>query len=66
MKEITTEIEKFIVCHNNGDVIHYVNLQPGNTLSTSQEFVEEFLDLESAKNRINEIANDDTYFDNNF
>jgi len=66
MREITTEVEKFIVCHNNADVIHYVNLKPGNTLSTSQEFVEEFTDLEAAKNRVNELANDENYFNDNF
>ncbi len=66
MQEITTETEKFIVCHNNLDVIHYVNLKKGNVLLTEQEFVEEFLDLDSAKNRVNELANDEDYFVNNF
>ena len=66
MREITTEVEKFIVCHNNADVIHYVNLKPGNTLLTGQEFIEEFLNLEAAQNRINELANDQEYFNNNF
>ena len=66
MDNITTIIEKYIVCHNGKDIIHLVHLKKGNKLVTGQEFIEEFLTLEDAKTRINEIAQSDSYFDENF
>jgi hypothetical protein len=66
MKEITTETSKYILCHNNIDVIHCVLLKKGNILSTEQEFIEEFSTIELLKARVNEIVGDEEYFDLNF
>ena len=66
MENITTTIDKYIVCHNGNDIIHLVNLKEGNKLVTGQKFIEEFSTLEDAKKRINEIANNEDYFNENF
>lgn len=66
MKEIIAKKEIFVVCHNGVDIIHFIELQNGNKLSTSQKFVEEFSTLEEAKKRINELSNNQNYFDENF
>lgn len=66
MENITTNIDKYIVCHNGNDVIHLVLLKKGNKLVTGQEFIEEFSTIDEAKNRINDIAKDPTFFDSNF
>lgn len=55
-----------VICHNGTDVIHCVHVKQGNVLVTGQPIVEQFDTLEEAKLRINEIANDESYFDSNF
>lgn len=66
MKEIITITEKYILCHNGGEVIHCVLLKEGNKLSTGLEFIEEFTSKEELKNRVNALANDENHFDDNF
>ena len=66
MKSITTTTEKYILCHNGGEIIHCVLLKEGNNLDTGLEFVEEFTSKEVLKTRVNLLANDENYFDNNF
>ena len=66
MKEITTTEDKYILCHNNAEIIHCVLLKESNKLSTGLEFVEEFTSITDVKNRINVLAKDENYFDNNF
>lgn len=66
MKSITTIADKYVLCHNGGEIIHCILLKKNNSLDTSLEFVEEFASKEEVKTRINELANDENYFDNNF
>lgn len=66
MTELRMENDKYVICHNNADVIHCVHVRQGNVLVTGQPNVEQFDTLEEAKLRVNEIANDESYFDSNF
>lgn len=66
MTELRMENDKYVICHNNADVIHCVHVKQGNVLVTGQPNVEQFDTLEEAKLRVNEIANDESYFDSNF
>lgn len=66
MTELRMENDKYVICHNNTDVIHCVHVRQGNVLVTGQPNVEQFDTLEEAKLRVNEIANDESYFDSNF
>lgn len=66
MTELRMENDKYVICHNNADVIHCVHVRQGNVLVTGQSNVEQFDTLEEAKLRVNEIANDESYFDSNF
>lgn len=66
MTELKMENDKYVICHNNADVIHCVHVKQGNVLVTGQPNVEQYNTLEEAKLRVNEIANDESYFDSNF
>jgi hypothetical protein len=66
MKNITTTTDKYILCHDGIDIIHCILLKEGNNLSTGLEFVEEFVTKEEVKTRVNELTNDENYFDSNF
>lgn len=58
--------QKHYVCHNGGLVIQYFDLSIGGKLYNGLEFVEKFDTLDEAKSRINELANDEEYFDKHF
>lgn len=56
MKEITAKKDTYILCHNGEDVVHFIFLKEGNTLTTGQPFVEEFDSVEILKPRLEEIT----------
>lgn len=56
----------YYVCHDGGNTIHYIDLSNGGVMSTGQEFVEMFNTEQEAIERINELADDATYFDEHF
>ena len=66
MNELKIESDKYVICHNNADIIHCVHIRQGNILATGQPIVEQFDTLEQLKQRVNEIANDESYFELNF
>lgn len=66
MQEIVIKKEKHLVFHNNDGVAHYVHAVKGNVVQTAMGNIEEFDNFEDAKNRVNEIANDENYFIDNY
>jgi hypothetical protein len=56
----------FYVCHNGGSIIQYFDLSDGGKLHNGQEFVEMFNTKDEAIARVNELADDETYFDEHF
>lgn len=56
----------FYVCHNGGSTIHYFDLSDGGKLYNGLEFVEMFNTKDEAIARVNELADDETYFDEHF
>lgn len=56
----------FYVCHDGGVTIQYFDLSDGGKLYNALEFVEMFNSKDEAVARINELADDDTYFDEHF
>lgn len=66
MKHITTTTDKYILCHDGGEVIHCILLKENNNLSTGLEFVEEFTSKEELKTRVNELVSNEDYFNDNF
>jgi predicted sulfurtransferase len=62
---ILTE-EGFYVCHNAGSIIQYFDLSTGGKLYNGQQFVERFDTKDEVAQRINELANDEKYFDEHF
>lgn len=66
MTELKVENDKYVICHNDADIIHCVHVRKGNVLVTGQPIVEQFDTIEQLKQRVNEIANDESYFELNF
>ena len=62
---VLTEIG-FYVCHNGGSIIQYFDLSTGGKLYNGQEFVERFDTKDEVVQRINELANDEKYFNEHF
>ncbi len=56
----------FYVCHNGGLTIQYFDLSNGGKLYNGQQFVEMFNTKNEAIFRVNELADDETYFDEHF
>lgn len=53
---------KWVLCHNNVDVFHIIQVQKGQTLQTGQPVVEVFDTDEELKNKILSVC--PTFFDN--
>ena len=62
---ILTE-QGFYVCHNGGSTIQYFDLSTGGKLYNGQQFFEIYDTKDEAIDRVNELADDETYFINNF
>jgi len=62
---ILTE-QGFYVCHNGGSIIQYFDLSNGGKLYSGLEFVERYDTKNEAIAKVNELADDDTYFDEHF
>jgi hypothetical protein len=56
----------FYVCHNGGSIIQYFDLSAGGNLYNGQQFVERFDTKDEAVQRVNDLANDEKYFDEHF
>jgi hypothetical protein len=53
----------YYVCYDGGPTIQYFDLSEGGKLYNGLEFHEMFNTFEEAKARVNELADDDDYFD---
>lgn len=50
----------YAIAHNGSDVIHAVTIEPGATLSTGQEYLEEFTEWAEWEARLVELGYDTT------
>ena len=58
MREIIATEDRYVICHNNEDVVHFVFLRKGNKLVTGQPFVEEFTSIDAMKIRVEQLSQD--------
>lgn len=56
----------YYVSHDGGSIIQYFDLSQGGKLYASLEYVEMFNSKDEAIERVNELAGDDSYFDEHF
>lgn len=52
------EKKTYVICHNNSDVVHPVEVKPGTTLTSGQPIIEEFADKEAWETRLKELRFD--------